>query len=269
MGKNGYYGAIIGDIVGSVFEETERAASDFPIFSKRSHFTDDTVLTWATMELMLKGRIQKNDQRAIAETYREWAKRFPNAGYGWNFIEWIDDPDMGPYASKGNGAAMRVSPVAYFSSSEKECLRFAEISSSVTHNSPEGVNSAKAIALMTYQALQGASKEQLIKTALSFYPETVKGYYSFARHPKFTALASDTVPEALAAFIDSDSYEDCIKKAVLLGGDTDTLASMAGSIAGPFYGIDESLVDKALERIDDERALETLSRFSERFGQKQ
>jgi ADP-ribosylglycohydrolase len=138
MGKNGYYGAIIGDIVGSVFEETERAASDFPIFSKRSHFTDDTVLTWATMELMLKGRIQKNDQRAIAETYREWAKRFPNAGYGWNFIEWIDDPDMGPYASKGNGAAMRVSPVAYFSSSEKECLRFAEISAIGDPQQPRG-----------------------------------------------------------------------------------------------------------------------------------
>ena len=266
MGKRGgFYGAIIGDIVGSVYEDEPRVPPNFPFLTAESHFTDDTVLTLATMDLLLTGSLQANDKKAIAETYRLWEKRFPEAGYGWYFLNWANSPNAKAYGSKGNGAAMRVSPVAYAATSEKECLLLAERSAEVTHNTPEGRKSAKAIALLTYQALHGASKDKLKKTALTFYPELKQDYSEFFAHRSLTALAEETVPEALAAFFQSTSYVNCLDWAIILGGDTDTLAAMAGSLAGPFYGIEEPLIQAALKHIADPRALDTLTRFEKKY----
>ena len=263
---NGFYGAIIGDIVGSAFERSGIAPKDYPLFSKESHITDDTVLTLATMDLLLKGAIQTNDSLRIATTYRTWGKRFPQAGYGGGFLWWLDHPIKGPYVSKGNGAAMRVSPVAYIAKSKKDCLSFAENSAEVTHNTSEGIKGATTLAVLTSDAWLGMSKKDLQKEAESYYPIIQNGYHSFVALPRWSALAEDTVPEAISAFLESSSFEDCIRKAIRIGGDTDTLASMAGSIAGAFYGIEESLIDQALERIEDGSALEVLARFAERIA---
>lgn len=265
MNTNGFYGAIIGDMVGSAFERGETCHQGFPLFSKASHFTDDTVLTLATMDL-LEGNVLGtpicDHYQAIADVYRDWANRFPHAGYGERFLMWMDHPLTMGYGSKGNGAAMRVSPIAYVADSEEECLRLAKDSAHVTHNSEEGTKGALAIALLTYMALKGKNKEAIKEAAIAYYPNIARGYYSLFRNAVPSALAEETVPEAIAAFLESTSFEDCLRKAVLVGGDTDTLASMAGSIAGAFYGIDEQLVDEALERIDDEESLKVLAKFA-------
>jgi ADP-ribosyl-[dinitrogen reductase] hydrolase len=272
MHTKGFYGAIIGDIVGSVYEEHDYVSEKFPLFSKSSHFTDDTVLTIATMDLLLHGVIRAplcNHYGAIASYYRRWANRFPDAGYGRYFYGWMKDETIGSYQSEGNGAAMRISPIAYLASSEEDCLYLVDESSAVTHDSYPGTAGARVIALLTYQALHGASKEKLRQTALAYYPEIRKRYKEYKRDPAYTALAKDTVPEAVAAFLDSSSFEDCIRKAILLTGDTDTLAAMAGSIAGAFYGIDDSLVEEALERISDDEMLKTITAFAEAVEKKE
>jgi ADP-ribosylglycohydrolase len=265
MNTNGFYGAIIGDMVGSAFELGEACHPGFSLFSKASHFTDDTILTLATMDLIelnaFCGPIC-NHYQAIARGYQDWANRFPNAGYGERFLAWMSDPLAKSYGSKGNGAAMRVSPIAYVADSKEECLWLAKESAHVTHNSKEGTKGALAIALLTYMASKGKNKEAIKETAIAYYPNIAWGYYSLISYAIPSALAEDTVPEAIAAFLESTSFEDCLRKAVLVGGDTDTLASMAGSIAGPFYGIDERLVDEALERIDDEESLKVLDKFA-------
>jgi len=258
---NGFYGAFLGDIVGSPFEEARMAKSNFPLFSKLSHITDDSVLTTATMDLLLKGAIQNDDHVSIAAEYRRWAKKFPNAGYGWYFISWLDHPGAGACGSEGNGAAMRVSPVAYLAKSKEECIRFAKSSASVTHNTAEGSKGAESIALLTYLALHGATKEEIRQSACTYYPKIERGYSSLIRNAVPTALAKDTVPEAIAAFLESCTFEDCIRKAVLVGGDTDTLASMAGSLAGAYYGIEDSLIEEVLKRMDDDEMLQTLAKF--------
>jgi ADP-ribosylglycohydrolase len=180
----------------------------------------------------------------------------------------MKDKTVKSYQSEGNGAAMRISPIAYMASSEEDCLYLVDESSSVTHDSYPGTAGARVIALLTYLALHGASKEKLQQTALAYYPEIRKGYKEYKKHPAYTALAIDTVPEAVAAFLDSSSFEECLRKTVLLTGDTDTLAAMAGSIAGAFYGIDDSLVEEALERIDDDETLKTIASFAEAVEKK-
>lgn len=266
MNTNGFYGAIIGDVVGSAFERGEICFPGFPLFNPNSHFTDDTVLTIATMDLLVWNTFRAplcNHCLAIAQGYQAWAARFPNAGYGERFRAWMNDPLLRPYGSKGNGAAMRVSPIAYLATSEEDCLYLAEDSAKVTHDSEEGIQGAKAIALATYLALQGQTKAQIKKATLMYYPRIARGYYALIRNATPTALANGTVPEAIAAFLESTSFEDCLRKAVLVGGDTDTLAAMAGSIAGAYYGIEESLVKEALKRIQDKEMLQVLTQFAE------
>jgi ADP-ribosyl-[dinitrogen reductase] hydrolase len=265
---NGIYGAILGDIVGSPYEEAEQPNEDFPLFPDACHFTDDTVLTFATMDLLLEEAIQKGDTPRIEAVYRKWAKRFPDRGYGWLFLWWVNHPKMGAYGSGGNGAAMRISPVAYAAQSEEECRCYARAASSVTHNSVEGLKGSEAIAILTYLALHGANKETIEERARVYYPQMASSYGSLLGKTKKTALAEDTVPAAIVCFLDSLSFEDCLRKAVCLGGDTDTLAALSGSIAGPFYGIDDSLIVEVLEKMDDENVFITLMSFIKRFIKK-
>lgn len=223
-------GAIAGDIIGSVYEHVPIKTPVFPLFHPRSTFTDDSVLTVAIAEAILSGR-------PYFETVRMFGRRYPRAGYGGSFLEWllIDDPQ--PYRSWGNGSAMRVSPVGWAFASEDEVLQQAHASAEITHNHPEGIKGAQATALAIYLARTGADKEAIrtrIQDQFSYdltrTVDTIRPGYTF------DVSCQGTVPEALIAFLDTDSYEEAVRSAVSLGGDSDTLACIAGSIAEAFYG---------------------------------
>ena len=223
-------GAIAGDIIGSVYEHRPIKTKDFPLFSQESRFTGDTVLTVAVADAILNGRSYK-------EAILDFGRRYPNAGYGGSFFRWLKEDDPQPYNSWGNGSAMRVSPVGFAFSSEKETLKQAKATAEVTHNHPEGIKGAQATALAIFQVRTGADKEQIRSSIsemfnydLSRTIDDIRPTYSF------DISCQGTVPESIIAFLDSGSYEDAIRNAVSLGGDSDTLACITGGIAEGFYG---------------------------------
>lgn len=235
-------GAILGDIVGSRFEFKNHLSKDFQMFTYQSVFTDDTVCTIATMDWLM------NQSQDYSFYLKKWCRRYPNAGYSGMFKKWIDTSDK-PYNSFGNGAGMRVSPVGLFGSFIGEVLMLAEKTAIATHNHPEGIKGAKAIALAVYLAKSKSKQE--IKTEIEKL-----GYKIELPEKKgvFDATSQVTVPHAIACFLESNSFEDAIRIAVSIGGDSDTITSMTGGIAEAFYGIDEKylkyLPDEFTEIID-------------------
>jgi ADP-ribosylglycohydrolase len=223
-------GAIAGDIIGSVYEASPIKTKAFALFDERSRFTDDTVLTVAVAEAILTGRSYR---RCLWELGRS----YPNAGYGGAFIGWLRSEDLRPYGSWGNGSAMRVSPVGFAFTSEDEVLRQARMSAEVSHNHPEGIRGAQATALAIYLARTGVGKAGIRRRICEAFGydlnRTVDGIRpSYA----FDVSCQGSVPEAIIAFLDADSYEDAVRNAISLGGDSDTLACIAGGIAEAFYG---------------------------------
>lgn len=223
-------GAIGGDIIGSIYERHQIKTKEFPLFDPRCRFTDDTVLTVAIAHAILT-------DTPYADALRLIGRRYPNAGYGASFIDWLWGSDSAPYNSWGNGSAMRVSPVGFAFDTEAEVLHHADQTARVTHNHPEGVKGAQATALAVFLARQGASKEQVRATIgrrfgyhLDTSVDDIRPGY------RFDVSCQGTVPQALVCFLDSDSYEDAVRNAVSLGGDSDTLACIAGGIAEAFYG---------------------------------
>ena len=247
-------GAILGDMIGSPYEFTQNniKTTDFPLFSEKSHFTDDTVMTLAVAEGLMNG---ENDEDAVkAEliaAMRKYGKMYPWAGYGQKFFLWLGSKKPEPYGSYGNGSAMRVSSVAWLFDDLATVERFARISAEVTHNHPEGIKGAQATAAAIFMARQGETKE-----AVQNYIETHYGY-DLSRTPEMIRpgyihieTCQQTVPEAITAFLHSDSFENALRIAVSLGGDSDTLAAITGSIAEAAYGIPEDLKREALSRLD-------------------
>jgi ADP-ribosylglycohydrolase len=239
-------GAVIGDIIGSVYERRNIKTVDFPLFSPRCRFTDDSVLTIATADALLHGI-------PYDTIYRRYYRLYPNAGYGGGFIKWAKSAGAGPYNSYGNGSAMRVSPAGYARDDMVGVLEEARISASVTHNHPEGIKGATAVAAAVFLARTGSSKEMIREfTADTFSYDLAEPLDSIRRHYGFDVSCQGSVPEAITAFLESDSYEDAVRKAVSIGGDSDTIACMAGAIAGAFYReIPEEIEKKALSMLDD------------------
>jgi ADP-ribosylglycohydrolase len=223
-------GAIAGDIIGSVYEHDGIKTKDFPLFHPACEFTDDTVLTVAIADAILSGQPYLHSVRAIA-------RRHPNAGYGASFHRWLHSPDSRPYNSWGNGSAMRVSPVGFAFSSEDEVLTQARLTAEITHNHPEGIKGAEATALAVFLARKTRDKA-LIRTRIrrQFGYDLNRTLDSIRPAYSFDISCQGTVPEALLAFLESDSYEDAVRNAISLGGDSDTLACIAGGIAEAFYG---------------------------------
>jgi ADP-ribosylglycohydrolase len=255
-------GAIIGDIVGSPYEWHAVKTTDFPLFSAASRYTDDTVMTLAVAEgLMNGGGSESVSEKEIVKAMQKYGRMFPHAGYGGNFMKWIQSDDPQPYNSYGNGSAMRVSAAAWLSDSLAQAERYACVSARVTHNHPEGIKGAKATAAAVFLARTGESK-----TAVKTYVEETYGYDLGRKlddiRPgyKFDDSCQGSVPEAMIAFLESDGFEDAIRKAVSLGGDSDTLAAVAGSIAEGFYGIPEKMKKEAILRLD-EPLLDVLKRW--------
>ena len=240
------YGAILGDIIGSPYEfDMGDKRKDFPLFSERSAFTDDTVMTLAVGRAFLDAQPNADAQwirfRLIQEMQR-FGRLFPNAGYGGMFGRWLEETDPRPYNSFGNGSAMRVSGVAWLYNDIDTVREMARLSAEVTHNHPEGIKGAEATAAAIFLARTGSSKGE-IKAYI-----TENFGYDLSRtcdeiRPGYHHVEScqETVPEAITAFLEGESFEDVIRTAVSLGGDCDTLTCIAGSIAEGFYGVPEEL----------------------------
>jgi ADP-ribosylglycohydrolase len=233
-------GAICGDVVGSVYEMINYKGTDFPLFRETSKYTDDTVLTVAVADAIM-------NNRDYAEVFREYARQHPLAGYGGSFISWVDDPSRGPYNSWGNGSAMRVSPVGWLFNNIVDVMENAKLSAEATHNHPEGIKGAQAIAVAIYMARTGSRKESIKELIESEFEYDLDRTIDEIRPTyEFDNSCAKTVPEAIIAFLESDDYESAIRKAISIGGDSDTLAAMAGSIAEAYYGeIPQEILDGA------------------------
>lgn len=252
-------GAIAGDIIGSVYEARRIKTKDFPLFSRNCRFTDDSVLTVALADAIV-------GSQDYGRLMREYYHRYPHAGYGGMFRKWAQNPGMGPYNSFGNGSAMRISPVGFAFDTLEAVLEKAKVYSEVTHNHPEGIRGAQATAAAIFLARTGGSKGEIRR-----YVESAFGY-DLSRavdeiRPgyRFDATCQGSVPEAITAFLESTSFEDAVRNAISLGGDSDTLACITGGIAQAFYGgVPEHIARKALD-ILDEPLRETVQGFMLRY----
>ena len=253
--KKGIIGAIIGDIVGSRFEWNNHKSTDFDLFANGCRFTDDTVMTVAVAEWLETGK-------HLPDIMRKWAKKYFRRGYGVRFANWLFmTPNPQPYNSLGNGSGMRVSPVGFYAKSLDNALELAEQSAEVSHNHPEGIKGAQAIASAIFLAREGRSKEEIRD-----YIEQTFGYNlhrtcdEIRPTYQFNMTCEGSCPEAIVAFLDSTDYESAIRLAVSLGGDSDTIACMTGGIAAAFYGVPDHIIEQAMEYIPDDM-MEIINKF--------
>jgi ADP-ribosylglycohydrolase len=249
-------GAIAGDIVGSPFEFTVNniKTTEFPLFSKKSHFTDDTVMTIAVAVGVMRGHGNPNKTRAaIIEAMRTYGRMFPFVGYGQKFFLWLAGKKHEPYNSYGNGSAMRVSPVAWAYDTLELVESYARISAEVTHNHPEGIKGACATATAIFLGRTGAGQDEIRNYVSERYGYNLNQPLEQIR-PGYIHVEScqESVPEAITAFLESVDFEDALRKAVSLGGDSDTIAAICGSIAEGYYGeIPSEIVQETMSRLDE------------------
>lgn len=246
------HGAIIGDIVGSRFETMNYKHKDFHLFAYNNCFTDDSVMTVAVAEALLT-------DGDFVSAMQKWGRKYPRAGYGGKFYAWIFSDDPRPYGSWGNGSAMRVSPCGLAAKSMEEAMELAEQSARVSHNHPEGIKGAKAVAAAVYMAKTGCGREEIrAYIEKNFYHldttlEEIRPGYGF------DVSCQGSVPQAILCFLESEDFEDAIRNAISLGGDSDTIAAMAGSIAWVYYSRDngptprmEEIWAEAVEYLPDD-----------------
>lgn len=249
------YGAILGDIIGSPFEfDRGDKTKDFKLFSRRSHFTDDSVMTLAVCEALLKvgqDATVKEIEDAVISSMQSWGTRYPHAGYGGYFRRWLTACHPEPYNSFGNGSAMRVSAVGWLYDSLENTRTVAKATANVTHNHPEGIKGAEATASAIFMARNGSSKEEIKKYIENeFHYDLNRTLDEIRPSYHMDETCQKTVPEAIIAFLEAKDFEDAIRNAVSLGGDTDTLGAITGSIAEAYYGIPEWLMTECRKRIN-------------------
>jgi ADP-ribosylglycohydrolase len=252
-------GAIIGDIIGSVYEHESYKDTDFPLFSNRATYTDDSVLTVAVAHVLL-------ENADYVDSFKYFGRKYP-AGYGSSFAAWMYSDSREPYNSYGNGSAMRVSAVGFAFNSVDEVLLEAERSAAVTHNHPEGIKGAQAVALAIYLARMGASKAEITTEISTRFGYDLSRTLAEIR-PSYTFKVScqESVPESIIAFLEADNFESSVRNAVSLGGDADTMACIAGSIAQAFYkNIPAEIVSQA-ETLLPQEFLAVIRQFNARFG---
>lgn len=262
-------GAIIGDIVGSRFEFCNLKSKEFELFTPGCSFTDDTVMSAAVASALLSVEDFSDNgalEAAMVREMRRIGSRYPNRGYGGRFYHWLllsDDPK--PYGSYGNGSAMRVSPCGWITRDAAETARLAACSANPTHNHAEGIRGAVVTALAIRDARAGLGKEAIRRHAieggydLDFTLDGIRGTYMF------NETCQGTVPQAIVAFLEADDFEDAIRNAISIGGDSDTLAAITGAIAEAYFGIPQDIADRAMEFLDTE-LLEIVDAFEARFG---
>ena len=249
------YGAILGDIIGSPFEfDRGDKTKDFKLFSRRSHFTDDSVMTLAVCEALLKvgqDATVKEIEDTVISSMQSWGRRYPHEGYGGYFRRWLTARHPEPYNSFGNGSAMRVSAAGWLYDSLEKTRVVAKATANVTHNHPEGIKGAEATASAIFMARNGSSKEEIKKYIENEFHYDLNRTLDEIR-PSFhmDETCQKTVPEAIIAFLEARDFEDAIRNAVSLGGDTDTLGAITGSIGEAYFGISETLISECINRIN-------------------
>lgn len=241
-------GSIIGDILGSTYEFANIKTKDFPLFTEEKEFTDDSILTIATADWLLHGG-------EIGDYYLQYALKYPNpmGAYGSSFTQWMIDGKKKPYNSCGNGSAMRVGPVGWINGTEVEIMKTAKVSAECTHNHPEGIKGAQAVALCIFLSKRGEHKETIRNTIidkfgydLNFTCKSIRPTYEWG------GTCQTSVPQAIVAFLDGEDFEDCIRNAISIGGDSDTIGCITGSIAEAYYGIPKEIYNKGLSYLPTE-----------------
>jgi ADP-ribosylglycohydrolase len=223
-------GAIVGDVIGSSYEFSNVKRTQFDLFTKDTYFTDDSVMTVATMDVLLN----KSD---YAKTYQSYGRMYPKRGYGGNFEDWIYEDTPEPYDSWGNGSAMRASPIGWYCGSIDAVMKEAKKSAEVSHNHPEGIKGAQAVAAAVYLARTGKTKEEIKQFITGTFGYNLDRTLDEIRPSyEFDVSCQGSVPQAIIAFLESADYESAVRLAVSIGGDSDTIACVAGGIAEAFYG---------------------------------
>lgn len=266
-------GAIIGDIVGSRFEFNNIKTKDFKLFDKRCKVTDDSVMSVAVAEMCLNGYVQ-NNKEMIIKTFKKWGQKYPNAGYGNRFFQWVLTDNPLPYNSCGNGSAMRISAIGFFAKSEEEVEIYSKAVTEVTHNHPEGIKGAYVTAMCIFMARTGSTKEEIKEFVSKYYDinfdyEELRKTY---RHEE--EICQNTVPQAIYCFLISNGFEDCLRTTISIGGDCDTTAAISCAIAEAYYGIPKRIKDEVqdyipedlndiIKRFDTKIELDTMTRYGD------
>lgn len=253
-------GAIAGDIIGSVYEHEPTKSKNFPLFQDRCQFTDDTVLTVAIAAAIL-------DDRDYREKVREIGAKYPGAGYGASFYKWLREENPQPYNSWGNGSAMRVSPIGFAFDSLEEVLAEAARSAAISHNHPEGIKGAQATAMAIFLARTNTGRAK-IKNEIEgrFGYDLSRSLAEIRPGYRFDISCKGSVPESIICFLESESYEDAIRNAVSLGGDSDTMACICGGIAEAYYGhVPQPIIDRVNSILTPD-LLKIIDEFRKRYG---
>lgn len=258
-------GAIIGDIIGSRFERQNIKTKDFELFHPRCRFTDDSVMSLAVAKSLLKC---DNDYTSLSNiainTMQSIGRIYPNCGFGLGFYRWLVSENPQPYGSFGNGAAMRVSPCAYAAKSLEDALSLAQKVTIISHNHIEGIKGAKSVTAAVFLALQKESVENIKKHIMQNYYNIDFTLDEIRQNYIFDMSCQNSVPQAMQAFFESNSFEDAIRNAISIGGDSDTIGAITGSIAAAYYGVPKDIRETALNYLDD-RLKEILVEFERRF----
>lgn len=247
-------GAIIGDIVGSPYEFSYNRmnTTGLALWNAECRFTDDTVMTLAVADALMRTIDENKDfKQEVARSMRRFALRYPAAGYGGRFSKWVVEDDPKPYGSWGNGSAMRVSSIGWAFSTLEETEAWAQASAEVTHNHPEGIKGAQSVAAAIFMARTGCTKGQIkgyvqdrFGYDLGFKLDQIRAEYSY------DVSCQGSVPQSIVSFLEAEGYEEAVKLAIGLGGDTDTMACIAGSIAEAYWGIPREIAAQGRERLD-------------------
>ena len=265
------YGAIFGDVIGSRFEfDRGGKTKDFKLFTEQDGFTDDTAMTIAVGEALMNAGIDASAdeiKKCVIRSMRDWGHKYPDAGYGGRFWEWLfNGREPKPYGSYGNGSAMRVSAVGWLYDSLERTREVARATAEVTHNHPEGIKGAECTAAVMFMGRTGSPKEEIrMYVTKEFGYDISETLNQMRERHEHVESCQDSLPKALRSFFDGDSYEDVVRNAVSLGGDTDTLAAIAGAMAEAFYGMPVSIMEEGMTYIPEDMK-DVLGRFIEMIG---
>lgn len=246
-------GAIIGDIIGSVYEMDNIKTKDFPLFSEKCVFTDDTVQTVAVADAILEHKESGADFKGIVlRKLKEYGRKYSSAGFSNRTRAWLLSDDMTPYNSWSNGAAMRVSPCAYLFDDIEDVKKYARMSAEVSHNHPDGVKGAEAAAIATFMARKKRPKDEIRAVVEKDYYKIPDSLDELRKVYKFDLTCEGSIAPAVLAFLEAEDFEDTIRNAISIGGDSDTIAAIAGAMAEGYYGIPNEIIDKAMTYLDED-----------------